>query len=101
MKKRIAVLVRERRAEALRMAIGLTLADDEVTVFVLGSRMPDNARSAPDTAAIPDPAPDLNLEMLGDLGVRIYSDKPENRFDVMPLEEIARSLTGFDTVIPY
>ena len=35
MAKKIAVLVRERQGEALRMAIGLTLRDDIVDVYVL------------------------------------------------------------------
>ena len=35
MAKKIAVLVRDRQGEALRMSVGITVMDDEVNVFVL------------------------------------------------------------------
>ncbi|MDA8083425.1 MAG: hypothetical protein M0024_07190 [Nitrospiraceae bacterium] len=93
MKKRIAVLVRKRQAEALRMAIGLTLADDEVTVFIMNIPLSDDA------------AITMNLEMLGEVGVRILSNKQdagqEKGFEQLTTEEIAGRLTEFDTVIPY
>ncbi len=97
MKKRIAVLVRKRQAEALRMAIGLTLADDEVTVFIMNVPLSGDAAIA------------MNLEMLGEVGVRILSNKPayrqdagaEKGFEQLTTEEIAGRLTEFDTVVPY
>ncbi|TAN42771.1 MAG: hypothetical protein EPN25_02560 [Nitrospirae bacterium] len=88
-KKRIAVLVRDRQAEALRMAVGLTLADDEVSVFVMDRDLEENETNA------------LNQEMLADLGVTIWSNKPDIALKYMATEEIAVSLAGFDTVIPY
>lgn len=90
MAKKIAVLVRDRQAEALRMAVGLTLADDEVSVFVMDKKVD-----------MSDEAVALNVEILGDLDVKIYSNNPENRFEQMSTEEIARNLVKFDTVIPY
>ncbi len=88
-KKRIAVLVRERQAEALRMAVGLTLADDDVAVYVMDNKLDNDEKT------------NLNIEMLRDLGVRIWSNNPENRLDYMTMEDIARALVTFDTVIPY
>lgn len=90
MAKKIAVLVRDRQAEALRMAVGLTLADDEVSVFVMDNKVD-----------MSDEAVALNVEILGDLDVKIYSNNPENEFEQMSTEEIARTLVKFDTVIPY
>lgn len=90
MAKKIAVLVRDRQAEALRMAVGLTLADDEVSVFVMDKKVD-----------MSDEAVALNVEILGDLDVKIYSNNPENKFEQMSTEEIARNLVKFDTVIPY
>lgn len=89
MAKKIAVLVRDRQSEALRMAVGLTLADDQVTVFVMDKKLES------------DEGIDLNIETLGDMDVKIYSNNPENNFELMTTEEIAKALTGFDTVIPY
>jgi hypothetical protein len=58
MKKKIAVLVRGGKSEALRMAVGLTLADDEVTVFVVDSKLDPE-----------DEAVSLNVETLNDLAI--------------------------------
>ncbi len=89
MKKKIAVLVRERQAEALRMAIGLTLADDEVSVFIMDRKLEDASAIA------------LNIEILNELGIGIFTNNAENRFGFMSTEEIARELVNYDSVIPY
>ncbi|MEK6693575.1 MAG: hypothetical protein AABY44_09145 [Nitrospirota bacterium] len=89
MAKRIAVLIRDRKHEALRMSVGLTLADDEVNVFIMDEKL--------DT----DEATALNLETLLELGCRIFSNNPENKYEQMTAEEIARILPGYDVVIPY
>ncbi len=89
MKKKIAVLVRDRQAEALRMAVGLTLQDDEVSVYVMDGKLEI------------DPAVEMNMEVLGDLGVRIYTNNAENSFEFMSTEEIARALVTYDSVLPY
>jgi hypothetical protein len=88
--KKIAVLVREGQVEALRMAVGLTLADDEVTVFIVDDRLD-----------VGDDAVSLNLETLNELGVKIYSNNPGDKFAKMSMEEIARVLPNYDTVLPY
>ncbi|MBA4372681.1 MAG: hypothetical protein C0402_07425 [Thermodesulfovibrio sp.] len=89
MKKKIAVLVRERQQEALRMAVGLTLADDEVTVFVVGRKLAADGSIA------------MSLEMLQEMGANIYSDNPENSLATLSFDNIARSLHTFDAVVPY
>lgn len=89
MKKKIAILVRDRKHEALRMAIGATLLNDTVNVFVMDERLES------------DDEIDLNLEMLSDLNVRIFSNNPENRFEQKTTEDIARMLCEYDVVIPY
>lgn len=90
MAKKIAVLVRDRQAEAMRMAVGLTLADDEISVFVMDKKVD-----------MSDAGVALNVETLGDLDVKIYSNNPENQFEQMSTEDIARSLLKYDRVIPY
>lgn len=90
MAKKIAVLVRDRQAEAIRMAVGLTLADDEVNVFMMDKKID-----------LDDEAVALNVETLNDLDVKIFSNNPENKFEQMSTEEIARALPKYDTVLPY
>ena len=89
MAKKVAVLVRERQDEALRMSVGLTLADDEINVFIMDKKLQSNE------------ANDLNVETLGDMGAKIYSNNPENKLEQMSTEEIARALAAYDVIIPY
>lgn len=89
MSKKVAVLVRERQHEALRMAVGLTLEDNAVSVFVMDRRLPSDENI------------DLNVETLGDMDAKIFSNNPENKFEQMSTEEIAKDLTEFDAVIAF
>ena len=89
MAKKIAVLVRDRQAEALRMAVGLTLADDEVNVFVMDRKL-DSGENI-----------DLNVETLGDMDAKIFTNNPENKFEQMTTGQIAQALSGYDVIIPY
>jgi hypothetical protein len=88
--KRIAVIVRDRPAEALRVAGGLTLADDTIEVFVLDSKLD---KENPEIA--------MPLELTTDLELKIYSNNPENGFTTITLEEMAKKLLEFDLVVPY
>lgn len=89
MAKKIAVLVRDRQAEALRMSVGLTLADDEVNVFVMDKKLESDENI------------DLNVETLGDMDAKIFSNNPENKFEQMTTEQIAKALPNYDVVLPY
>lgn len=88
--KRIAVIVRDRQGEALRVAGGLTLADDTIEVFVLDRKL-DKA-----SAEIAQP-----LELVADLDLKVYSNNAENGFTTITLEEMAKKLLEFDIVVPY
>ena len=90
MPKKIAVLVTDRQAEALRMAIGLSLKDDEVHVYLMNR---DIDLSVPDIAA--------NIAMLRELGVPIISSFSAEDNETLSTDAIAFSLVHFDTVIPY
>ena len=89
MSKKVAVLVRDRQHEALRMSVGLTLEDNAVSVFVMDKALPS------------DEGIDLNVETLGDMDAKIFSNNPENKFEQKTTEDIARALTEFDVIIPY
>ncbi len=88
--KRIAVIVRDRQAEALRVAGGLTLADDTIEIFVLDRKLDRNASEV----AMP-------LELVSDLDLKMYSNNPENGNTVVTLEVLAKKLLEYDVVVPY
>lgn len=90
MSKKIAVVVRDRQAEALRMAVGLTLEDDEVNVFVMDKKLD-----------VSDESVSLNVETCNDLDIKMYSNNPENALEQMSTEDIARALVNYDSVLPY
>jgi hypothetical protein len=90
MAKRIAVLVRERQSEAMRMAIGLTLRDDVVDVYVLDRPVEATENNA------------LNLDMMKELSMRIYTNhKGSADMTYLSTREIAESLTGYDHILAY
>ena len=90
MSKRIAVVVRERQGEALRMAIGLILMDDIIEVYVLDKVVEETEQNA------------LNVETLGELDMKAYTNVAENTsMECLPLEEIAEKLLHYDHVLLY
>ncbi len=88
--KKIAVIVRDRQGEALRVSGGLTLADDTIEVFVLDRKLNKN------DSEIVTP-----LELVNDLDLKIYSNNPENGYTTITLEEMAKRLLEYDIVVPY
>ncbi|GAB4485375.1 MAG: hypothetical protein OHK006_11350 [Thermodesulfovibrionales bacterium] len=89
MKKRIAVLARERQAEALRMAVGLTVGQDDVRVFLM-DRLPAD-----------DPVVAQSLEALAELGVPVVTNVRGASFAHADTRDIALLIAGFDVVAPY
>lgn len=87
--KKVAVIVSDDQRGGLRMGVGLTLADSAVTVFLMDKPL----ESSDDI--------DLNVETLGDLDAKLYSNVPGSKQEIMSTEEIARALTDFDAVIQY
>jgi hypothetical protein len=88
--KRIAMIVRDRQAEALRVASGLTLADDVVDVYVLDRKLDD---SDPDVAR--------PLELVNELELKIYSNLRQGGAEMITLEDMAKKLLEYDIVVPY
>ena len=88
--KRIAVIVRDRPSEALRVATGLTLADDTIEIFVLDHKLDKE-----------DPENALPLELATELELKIYSNNKENGYTTITLEEMAKKLLEYDLVVPY
>ncbi len=67
MARKIAVLIRDRQEEALRMALGLTLADDRVDVYVLDRPMAWSRRSREYAA------------LMAEMGIGLFSNHPHSR----------------------
>lgn len=88
--KKIAVIVRDRQGEALRVAGGLTLADDAVDVFILDRKLDKN-----------NPEVAQPLELVTELDLKVYSNNPENGCTTISLPEMARKLLEYDVVVPY
>lgn len=90
MQKKIAVLVRDRQGEALRVSVGITIMDDLIDVYILDRKLADSEDIA------------MNLEALQDLGMHVYTNVKNNAgIEYVSTEDIASRLLGYDTVLPY
>jgi len=90
MKKRVAIVARDRQDEALRMAVGLTLMDDSIDVFVLDRKLANSENNR------------LNIETMELMEMKVFTNSAENEaMAYHSTEDIARMLLGYDIVIPY
>ena len=90
MQKKIAVLVRDRQAEALRMSLGLILVDDAVDVYVLDRKLQPTAETA------------LNLETLQEMEIKIFTNYRGNAdMQYLTTSEIAQKLPQYDNILAY
>jgi len=88
--KKIAVLVRERQSEALRMSLGLILADDLVDVYVLDKKLQATRETA------------LHLETMKEMDMQIYTSCRDNDgMEYLPADEIALRLPRYDHILAY
>ena len=90
MQKKIAVLVRERQGEALRMSLGLILVDELVDVYVLDKKLQATGETA------------LHLETLKEMEMQIYTNCRDNEgMEYLPIDEIALRLPRYDHILAY
>ena len=90
MTRTIAVIVRDRQGEALRMAIGLILLDDRIDLYVLDRKIEDSEQNR------------LNLETIRDLELNAYTNEPANSsMAYLSLEDISRKIVDYDHVLAY
>ncbi|MCK5138908.1 MAG: hypothetical protein KAQ85_03610 [Thermodesulfovibrionia bacterium] len=85
---KIAVIARERKNEALRMSIGLTVLSDKVDIFLTDTFERDETN-------------ENHLEAIGDLKLKVYSTVPGTEFEYISPEELADKLLEYDKVVPY
>ncbi len=90
MAKKIAVLVRERQSEALRMAVGITLMDDIIGIFVLDRNVEETKENS------------LNLETAEMMDMELFSNHSGNHgMKYVSNEQLAQKLLEYDHIIPY
>ncbi len=90
MQKKIAVLVRDRQAEALRMSLGLILVDDAVDVYVLDRKLQPTAETT------------LNMETLQEMEIKIFTNYRGNAdMEYLTTSEIAQKLSQYDNILAY
>ena len=88
--KKIAVLVRDRQGEALRMAVGITLMDDVIDVYILDRKVEETEENS------------FNIETMKDLGMNVFTNYEGNRgITFFSTGEIAKKLLRYDHVLPY
>jgi hypothetical protein len=87
--KKIAVIIRDRQAEGLRMALGLSILHN-VEVYLLGS------------IEEPSDAIAMNIEMAGELHMGLFSDTSGVKgFEHLTYTDIAKRLLNCDNILPY
>lgn len=90
MAKKIAIVVRLRQDEALRMAVGMILLDDAIDVYVLDLKVSENEDNA------------LNLETMDDMDIGKYTNLASNEgMELLSNAEIASKLLSYDHVLMY
>lgn len=90
MAKKIAVIVRERQSEALRMAIGIILMDDIIEVYVLDSKIEETEQNL------------LYLETIRDLEIKAYTNvRANSSMHYLSIPDIARNILLHDHVLAY
>ncbi len=90
MTRQIAVVVRERQSEALRMAVGIILMDDIIDVYVLDRQVEETDQTR------------LYLETIRDMDMNAFTNVRENEtMQYLATEEIATRLLRYDHVLAY
>lgn len=90
MRKKIAVLIRNRQGEALRMSVGLTLVDDIVDVYLIDQPLEHTDENL------------LNFELMKEMGMNLYSNiQQTDEFQYVPLPELSTKLSDYNHVFAY
>lgn len=114
MKKNIAVIIRYapfrtiRNKESLRMCVGATLKDNEVTVIFLGPGVVSAGKIQPDMIGAPDLEPEfetfsmMKIRCLAERdAINKYNADLRDDIETVDKNEIARILAESDVVISW
>lgn len=87
---KIAVLINDRQAEAIRMSSGITLLDDEIEMFFLDATIDDSDDV------------EMMLEIAGEMELPMFSNVAENtQMTIISTEELHNKLLEYDHIIAY
>jgi len=90
MSKKLAVVIRKRQSEALRMSIGLILMDDTVEIFIINHKLKHTERSA------------LIIETIQEMEMNIYSNIVQgDEVTYISMPDMAEKLLTYDHVLAY
>lgn len=90
MSKKIAVLVRDRQEEALRMSLGITIMDDAIDVYVLDRKAEETEKNQ------------MNVEMMKEMEMKIFTNYKGNEgMEYLTTEEISERLLSYDHILAY
>ena len=87
---KIAVVIHDRQAEAIRMGSGLTLMDDEVDIFFLDTKM-DGSEEL-----------EMMLEIAQEMELPLFSNEPDNEsMTFLSTQDLHNKLLSYDHIIAY
>ncbi|MBF0567909.1 hypothetical protein [Candidatus Magnetominusculus dajiuhuensis] len=90
MPKKIAVLVRDRQGEALRMSVGITVMDDIIDVFILDKKIEPGEEN------------DMNLDMIKEMELSLCTNvRDYEGIEYCSTEAIAKKLLDYDNILAY
>lgn len=90
MSKKIAVLVRDRQEEALRMSLGITIMDDAIDVYVLDRKAEETEKNK------------MNVDMMKEMEMQIFTNYKGNEgMEYLTTEEISERLLSYDHILAY
>ncbi len=88
--KKIAVLVRDRQEEGIRMGVGITLEEDIVDIYVLDRKVEETKKNV------------QNISVMKELEMNLYTNCSDNAdMTFLTNEEIAAKLRDYDHILPY
>lgn len=87
---KIAVVIHDRQAEAIRMSSGITLMDDEVEIFFLDTKM-DGSQEL-----------EMMLEIAQEMELPLFSNESENEsMTFLSTQDLHNKLLSYDHIIAY
>jgi hypothetical protein len=90
MMSKIAILINDRQAEAIRMSSGITLMDDEVEIFFLDSIL-DGSDEV-----------EMMMEIATEMELPMYTNMQDNsQMAMLSTAELHNKLLGYDHIIAY
>jgi hypothetical protein len=91
-KKKIAVIIRDRQAEAFRMSVGLTVLDDAIDVFITQPVKDDDETI-------------VQLEGMKEMKemdiIKVFTARQGTDFQYITMEDMAGKILEYDHILPY